>query len=59
MEITVLDGAKNIRLINFISIQEIAKFLKNIKFELQRYFNMNIMFNGLDWPAVWIFKIAI
>jgi hypothetical protein len=28
---------------------KIAKKIKNIKFDLQRYFNMKIMFNDLNW----------
>jgi hypothetical protein len=32
---------------DFVLILKIAKKLKNIKFDLKRYFNKKIMFNGL------------
>jgi hypothetical protein len=45
----VLDGAEIVRSANFVSIEKIAKkFKKNKKFDLQGYFNMKMMFNGLD-----------
>jgi hypothetical protein len=47
----VLDGAKIVRSANLILISKIAKnFKKNIKFDLQGYLNMKMMFNGLDRP---------
>jgi hypothetical protein len=45
----VLDGAEIVRSANFVPISKIAKnFKKNIKFDLQGYFDMKMMFNSLD-----------
>ena len=44
-----LDGSEKFRLTNFvISLKNSKKFQKNVKFDLQEYFNMEIMFNGSD-----------
>jgi hypothetical protein len=46
----VLDGAKIVRSTNLYSSGKYQKNSKNIKFDLQRYFNMKIIFNSLDRP---------
>jgi hypothetical protein len=47
----VLDGAEIIRSINFVPhLKNSKKIKKNINFDLQCYFIMKIMFNGLNRP---------
>jgi hypothetical protein len=49
----VLDGVEIVRSTNFVPIWKLVKNKKNkkiyIKIDVQRYFNMNIMLNSLDW----------
>jgi hypothetical protein len=45
----ILDDAEIVRSTKFASILKIAKiFKKYIKFDLQKYFNINIVFNSLN-----------
>ena len=45
----ILDDSENFRLTNFVtSFKNSKKIQKNIKFDLQGYFNIEIMFNGSD-----------
>ena len=46
----LFDGLEKIRLTNLSPpLKIVKKFKKNVKFGLQRDFNMEIMFNGSDW----------
>jgi hypothetical protein len=45
----IFDGAETVKSINSVPIwKKIKEFQKNIKFNHQKYFNMNIMFNSLN-----------
>jgi hypothetical protein len=47
----ILNGSDDVRLMNFVALQKNnKKFSKNIKFDHQEYFDMKIIFNGLDRP---------